>query len=53
MNTKIKRKSTPESIKAELNAILKLNAKRKAAMDKISKTISGEKTKSNIDKENI
>lgn len=42
MNTITKKKSTPESIKSELNAILQLNKKRKAAFDKISKLILDE-----------
>ncbi len=43
-NTK-KNKESSDSIKAELNAILQLNVKRKSAFDKI--------LKSTIDKSNI
>ncbi|MFK5855161.1 MAG: hypothetical protein QM503_03445 [Bacteroidota bacterium] len=44
------KKSTPESIKSELNAILQLNAKRKAALEKISKNITEKKNKIPKDK---
>jgi len=50
---KTKNKSTSESIKSELNSILQMNAKRKSALEKISKRISGGKSKSNIDKLNL
>ncbi len=36
---KTKNKSTSESIKSELNSILRMNAKRKSALEKMAKSI--------------
>ena len=42
MNTSAKNKKSTDSIKSELNAILQLNKKRKAALEKISKSIKSD-----------
>ena len=44
---------TPDDIKAELNLIYQLNKKRKSAIDKISKSISKEGSKTDIDRTKI
>lgn len=44
---------TPDGIKAELNVLYQLNKKRKSAIDKISKSISIEGSKTDIDKTKI
>ena len=40
-----KMKETSENIKAELTALLKLNKKRKAALEKLSKSVMENETK--------